>query len=327
MTNIMTSPSKTKYFKATMHDGFDEMSVLSYNTSLHGTLSKAKVLDKAVKVDQFLKKIDEFTKKPLLTLASRSIVTYSDKDLPRENVKNVVEKLHSFSSLADVNNMSIDELVNVTAYVEVADSQIVELNTKFGPRKKMEALIYDETIQGQTKLCLWNDFIEAIPESGTYKFKDLRIKSYHGKYLTTTATTVIEKADIVIKSRDIATKEKLLNVLLPAISINTFEKVHFCKKCFRKALPKGPFILCDFCGSKSLLVIKDTRFEIKASFLHDGEKISITIPHSIFLKFAELVNISIEDDENLQVQLLTCDNIELSFSRITGIASDINKVD
>ena len=77
----MTSPSKTKYFRATLHNGSEEMPVVSYNPSVHETLQKAKDLDKAVMIKNFRQQIDQFSDKTMLTLGNRSVVAYSDKDI------------------------------------------------------------------------------------------------------------------------------------------------------------------------------------------------------------------------------------------------------
>ena len=276
-------------------------------------MTKAKDLDKPVKLSNYTEKLDEFTTKPLLMLASRSSILYSEKNIPYNKVKGVVEKINSFSPLSEIANMSVEEMVNVAAYVEIANTQVIELTTRYGPRKKRDVMLYDDTIQGYVKLCIWSKFVESIPESGTYKFLDLRLKSFGEKYLTTTNSTVIEKSDISIAKQDVETKNDVnLKVPFPASSINLFEKVHFCNKCFRKALPKGLFVLCDFCGSKSLLNPEDQRFDVKASFMNGDENVSLTIPHLVFVKFADLVNVPTDQVEELQLKLLTCKDLEVT---------------
>ena len=92
LTNIMTSLSKTKYFKGVLHDGSKEMSILSYNQSLYGTLTKGKDFDKPVKSLNYTKKLDKFTSKPLLLLASRSSILYSEKNIQYNKLKGVSTK-------------------------------------------------------------------------------------------------------------------------------------------------------------------------------------------------------------------------------------------
>jgi len=82
--------------------------------------------------------------------------------------------------------MCVDELVNVTVYVDLTNADVTELQTKYGPKKKkMDVLVYVDTFDGMVKLVLWNNYTTVISESGVYKLQDLRIKSYNGKYLTT----------------------------------------------------------------------------------------------------------------------------------------------
>ena len=49
-----------------------------------------------------------------------------------------------------------------------------------------------------------------IETSGTYKFQDLRIKSFGEKYLTTAATTVIEETTTVFKKQDVEISDQVL---------------------------------------------------------------------------------------------------------------------
>ena len=116
ITNVLTSPNKTKYFKATLHNGKHEKSLMSYNPSLHDVMSKAKVMDKPVKISNFKERIDDFTQNQLITLTSQSSIEYSQMSIPTSEVHNIVQRYNLFSTIADINNkLCVEELVNVTA--------------------------------------------------------------------------------------------------------------------------------------------------------------------------------------------------------------------
>lgn len=323
----MLSPNKTKYFKATVHDGDKEMAVLSYNTGLHDLIEKAKVMERPIKIDGFVPKLDEFTNSPLLMLAARSTLSYSQKVIPYDSVKQTMEKINTFNSLHNITGLAVEEMVNIEAYVEIETTQTTEITTKFGPRTKRDVFVFDDSMNGATKLTLWNKFIDLIPESGSYKFRDLRIKSFGQKYLTTTATTVIEPSDKAFANKHIieSSLTSEATVSLPATTINTFDQVHFCRKCFRKAVPNGLMLICDFCGSKSLLQATEHRFQVKATFEKDDDNVCIVIPHKVFVKFAELLNIDLANTDELQVQLLTDNTCQFHFLLSTNTATDVKQ--
>lgn len=58
VSDILNSPSKIKYFNATMYDGYTDQSIISYNLDLHPTIETAKQQEKVLKVSNFTKEVD-----------------------------------------------------------------------------------------------------------------------------------------------------------------------------------------------------------------------------------------------------------------------------
>jgi len=74
-----------------------------------------------------------------------------------------------------------------------------------------------------------------------------------------------------------------------------------------------------------LFVLEDQQFEIKASFVKDDEKVSLIVPHSVFFKFAEKLNLKLDDADELQVQLLTCTTLNFQYSKNTYTVTNVTE--
>ena len=72
---------------------------------------------------------------------------------------------------------------------------------------------------------------------------DVKINSFNGKYLTTTANTVITESTANFQPIT-HHQPKILTVLSPAKTIDVFEELYYCPKCNQKCLPCGPFLEC-----------------------------------------------------------------------------------
>ena len=261
-----------------------------------------------------------------MTLGEQTAVEYSTETISFDKVKDIVKKFNTFSNLSEIiHEICVGEIVNIDVYVNEKEAAVNEVNTKFGVKRKKDVLVSDNSHDEYVKLTLWNNHIQSIPESGTYKFQDLRVNSFNGKYLTTTSGTIIQTSDTVIERKVLHTKDIVSTVSFPVETINLFEQSHFCKKCKRKAVPTGVFIHCDSCGSKSLLVTSEQRFDVKVTFVSgDDVKLTLGMPHKMFMKFAELVSLPIEDVEQIQIKMLTCNNIKATFSTKTNMISSIH---
>ena len=230
LSNMKSSSSKQKFFNAKLHDGDMEKNVISYNPKLFPILEKAQLSDKAVKITNFTESLNDFEKEMQLKLGHQSIIEYSSKTLPFENIKDLVMKCKSFSSLYEIlHELCMGSLVNVDVYVDVEGCQETEVNTKYGKKLKKDVRVYDNSISDEVRLTIWNNHIDLFKESSVYKIKDLRINVYKGKYLTTTGTTVAKVSDSIIKERKLKSIEKTAVVTFPAEYIDNFEKTHFCK--------------------------------------------------------------------------------------------------
>ena len=165
------------------------------------------------------------------------------------------------------------------------------------------------------KLTLWNTHINSISESGIYKLQCLKVNSFNGKYLTTTTGTVIKESKTDIHVKDIQATSTSENVIFSPETLNLFEQPHFCKKCKRRAQAIGVFVTCRNWSSKSLLKNSASRFLVKATFMKEDEgKVILSMPHEILAKFCKMLGITIDDDEEIQIQLLATSNIKAIYN-------------
>lgn len=308
-----------------MHDGEKETPIVSYNTALHSIYETALTTDKVLKVINFKNNFDEFKERDIITLGEPSHVEYSNKELPFEKVKNVAYKMNTITPLQEVvSKVCVDEMVNVLVFADTEDSKVQEITTRFGIRKKKDVFLSDASFNENVKLTLWNDHVDSIKEDGVYKLQDVRVKSYNGKYLTTTANTAIKKSEEVIAKKELS---KIVDkeVLFPAETISQFERAHFCKKCGHRGTSSTIFLLCDHCSSKSLLKMCKNMFLVKLSF---SDNTVLIMPHDILCKFTELVGIDLIDDdtrseETIQEKILSVDDIKAVYHPRTRTITEL----
>lgn len=329
LTNVKSSPSKKKYFNALLHDGEAEKSVVSYNPLLFDVIEGARQSDRPVKVTNFIETINEFDNQPLLKLGDRSTVEISTKVLPFEKVRERVQQCNSFSTVDDLADVSVGEMVNLEVYVSISENDVEEINTRFGVKQKLEGHVYDDSCDTPYRITIWNNLIECFKQSGdgVYKIKDLRINSFQGKYLTTTKSTVIINSDKAMRKKSLLPNQIAADQTLsfPAETIDVFEKARYCKRCNRKATPSGKFLICDNCGSRSLLEKTTVRFDVRLTFKKDGSKLSIVIPQPVIDQYVDLLKIDLDDgEENLQVAMLTNEDIKLTYSPTKNVATSVS---
>lgn len=279
---------------------------------------------KPIKLTNFLKKNDAFKKEATIMLNSTSKAEYSNCKLPFSKVKSALENCNAYSTLREIlDEVAPEELVNVAAYASLT-KEPVEVDTQWGPKLKRSIELHDDD-DIIMNLTLWSNQINLINTNGNYKFKDLRVKSYNGKYLTSTAMTVIQPAsDLSFEARDLQPEESK-SVNFPPICIDHFEESYCCAKCKRKSDRCGDFIVCESCGAKSLFLPTSKHLFIKASFEIDSVIVSIKLPHKIVWPFLFSIGMTVENSrDDLEMALLTTTkDYVLKYKNNTGI--DITK--
>ena len=118
--------------------------------------------------------------------------------------------MNHITSLHEVaTKISVGEMVNVIAYIDLNNVEPITVNTQHGVKKKLEAIAYDHTFSDHIKLTLWNTHVNYISQSGVYKLQCLKANSFNGKYLTTTTATVIKQSKTDIQVKDIQITSRL----------------------------------------------------------------------------------------------------------------------
>ena len=108
-------------------------------------MQQAHTVDRPARITNFHEKIDEFNDKPILTLGQQSRVQYSTRPVPFEHVKGIAEKMNHITSLLEVaTKISVWEMVNVIAYIDLNNAEPITVNTQYGVKKKLEAIAYDD---------------------------------------------------------------------------------------------------------------------------------------------------------------------------------------
>ena len=117
--------------------------------------------DKPIKLRNFTETINEFDNKPLLKLGEQSQIEFSTQKLPFEKVKELVKQSNSFTKISEISNISIGELVNMEVFVDIENSPITQVNTKYGVKRKRDAFINDDSSDETLRFTIWNNIIES----------------------------------------------------------------------------------------------------------------------------------------------------------------------
>ena len=131
--------------------------------------SNARSADKVVKILNFKQIHDPFHGKDVLSLGDQGSVEYSSKEIPFESVKQVSHTLNQITSLSKLNEICVDEIINIEAFISVEQAEPTDISTKFGLKKKVEALETDDTCAQQVRLCIWGDHIQKFKCDGSHK--------------------------------------------------------------------------------------------------------------------------------------------------------------
>lgn len=106
----------------------------------------------------------------MISLGDNSLIEYSNNDIPFSKVQPKIEKLNSFSLLKDITeNIATNETVNVVAYASLRNSQVVDINTQYGVKRKKDVELHEDS-EHIIKLTLWNNHIDLIDDTVVEEF-------------------------------------------------------------------------------------------------------------------------------------------------------------
>ena len=206
--------------------------------------------------------------------------------------------------------------------IDLKQAKTVKTNTKYGIKKKQEIMAYDNSYSDHIKLILWNVHIDFIAKNGVCGLQNVNVNSSNGKYLTAIAATVIKESQAEIEIKEVQTTTAFENVSFPPDNLNLFEPSHFCQKCKRKVQPSGVFVICSNCSSEAFVRNSESRFLIKATFTKENDaNVMMNMPHEVLVKFCDMLGILIDNDEEIQIQLLTTCNVK---ARKPFVISDVS---
>ena len=303
--SVRESPGKVKYFHAVMHDGEKPIPIVSYNTTLHSLCENAMTTSKPLRFINGSQSYDEMRQEDTLVLGNPTIAEFSTKEIPFDKVKDIVERNSQFTCMKEIGSICVDEIVNVEVKVNGSEKPADSIQTRYGIKTKKEVLIFDDSSEEEVRLSLWNDHISSIDEDGVYKLFELRVKSFKGKYLTTTANSKIVKSSCVIESSKTFLAFEDEEFCLPADNVMHFQLCHYCSKCSRQGVTEDIFLKCPNCGAKSLLKKSVGRFSIKLGF----GSLVLTLPHDKLIQMLEITGIDISNTTAIQEMLLCNENI------------------
>ena len=68
---------------------------------------------------------------------------------------------HITSLLEVATKISVGEMVNVKAYIDLNNAEPITAKIQYGVNKKLEIIAYDESLSDHIKLTLWNTHVNS----------------------------------------------------------------------------------------------------------------------------------------------------------------------
>ena len=193
----------------------------------------------------------------------------------------------SVSTISSLQNVSLEQLVNLHAFVSQLSAAKV-ISCISGPLKKQEGVLVDET--SSIKVVLWESHVDQLQQGDTYILSNLRLKECRGeKYVNTPKTgefafKAVEKL-ANLADHDHIELETIHTKTATIVGINSVTKSLSCVGCKGKAEVdvNSKFAVCSTC--KMQQKTSACRCKWFASILiqcEDNSSSNIRFPFSIY---------------------------------------------
>lgn len=253
---VCFSPDKIKSFK-----------------SKYETTSPVKLTNYAIKRNRYTDEDEvHINKRTKLSDPGPSEIHFNFEPLKPE------EESSTVSTVNDIIAGNTKSKVNIEGRVAFQETaQTIQANGK--TLKKLEAVLTDET--GSIRLVLWETDISRVQNGLTYNIGKALVKNYQdSKYITLNRqSTIMEKQMTIQRSDEQLIDNQVNKVCCPADGIEKFTAYLSCKKC-NAAFPlnaEKKVLQCTNCGCAQLKDKCTKRTIIKALFMKEEERISLTI--------------------------------------------------
>jgi len=221
---------------------------VSFKSEAHSILNTAADQKSPIKLTGYKRKANfrdntlqdiEINKKTAVTLMENAPFKYSSASVP-------LAKTVTLKSLKD--NSYDKQVVTIIGYLDIKDCY----QSTFNEHSTLKEVYCNDASSETITLCLWNDCISQVNESGVYTIGNVVIKRTSAAAeptLSTTKDTVIKPSKKVVKH--IPAKHRLNNIMEFPITdfIYSGKKVR-CRKCNLTCdiTPGRDFQKCQTCG-------------------------------------------------------------------------------
>lgn len=221
--------------------------------------------------------------------------------------------LSTLTTVNDIIEHNTKSEVNITGRVSFqGNAETVQANVK--TLKELETVLTEET--ESIRLVLWETDIDQVQNGLTYNLTKALVKNFqNNKYITLNRQSTITQTQMKVQRSDERLIDNQLNtVCCPADGVEKVTTYLSCKKC-NAAFPlnadkKVP--QCANCGCAQLKHKCTKRTVVKALFMKDEERISLTICddklttlYNIYKQNADVKAFSQFTEEDIMELLLT----------------------
>ena len=173
-------------------------------------------------------------------------------------------------------------------------------------------------------MSLWGEYIDIINDDGVFIIRNIKVKSYMGKYLSSTSDTLFYKSEKGIKSIAPASTIKVLK--FPAETVYVYNVNYACKRCSRIAYPlRDKFVSGSnpTCGTKSLLESAEKRVFAKLSFNQANTICIVALHHVNIVKFCDLLTLDVTNTDGVEAAMLKDNTLSLAYNEENCVVTDV----
>jgi hypothetical protein len=225
---------------------------------------------------------------------------------------------NDLSNIGSLMSVSANQLITLQAEV-IHISQVKDMPTlNHGELKKQDVMIRDPT--GTTKLVLWEKYVDTLVINTTYKFENLKVKSFNNeRYLNTPKDKQFNATEIEPFQHELPEPEQVIEA--PSISgriigVKDVISVTACSACQKSTIePLENSTKLGQCQNKQCNTVElldscdlhwSLRLVVKASEPSDGAaKRNITLYHQQVLVLLSTFNINLNLNTATDVVLAT----------------------
>lgn len=319
-----SSDASSQYFNLRLFNGRKKKSAVCFKADSLSVFQKAYDEKRILKISNYRERQSKHPARKKIIIGDCSQVEFSDVRMDIGPSMRVIDKPPTTVNEV-LTTIALDENINVEGVIDTKNTTIEYVLIYEAWKPKREVTFYDCT--HYVKLDLWNGLVNEVTDGFSYKLCNVKVKSYKGRYLTTTPNTVIYPSKLAM-TEPLGYETSLPEeVTFPPTIIDKAEMKYICDNCGREAGEyQEDFLQCGYCEAKFCLSMEFMKAHIKATFKTRENKIKLSIHHDSYMQFCELLNLQPKDFDDVPLKMLVVNDVKAVYSTRTNCITSFVKL-